>query len=100
MNQRIAEITSRRAALLEKIKVQRMAVVEISLHLQKPLTLVDNGIKAVRFIGNHPALFTSGIALLLALRRGNLPLMVQQGWRLFCLYPTAVYALRSARRHD
>ena len=100
MNQQIADITSRRLVLLEKIKVQRMELVEISQQFHKPLALVDGGIKAVRFIGNHPTLLRGGIALLLALLRGNLPLMVRQGWRLISLYPTVVFALRSVRHHN
>jgi hypothetical protein len=91
MNKHAIDIASRRMLLLEKIRIQRMQVIEVSLQLQKPLAVVDAGIKAVHFIRRHPALMTSGAALLLAFRRRSLILMAQEGWRLLCLYPATAY---------
>lgn len=91
MKQARHDMACRRHFLLEKIKAQRTEVVEISQQLQKPLALADAGIKAVHFMRRHPALIVSGVAMLLALRRGNLHLVVQQGWRLLSLYPATAY---------
>lgn len=102
MKQERHDVACRRHLLLEKINAQRIEVVEISLQLQKPLALADAGIKAVYFIRHHPALLASGVAALLALRRGNLRLVVQQGWRLLSLYPATAYLSQclSCRRRD
>ena len=90
MKKQFNDLACRRRLLLEKISNQRMEIVEISLQLQKPLALVDTGIKAVHFIRSHPTLVTGGVALLLALRRRNLRHIAQEGWRLLCLYPGKV----------
>jgi predicted transcriptional regulator with HTH domain len=45
----------------------------------------------VHFIRRHPALLAGGVAVLLALHRGDLRHVVQQGWRLLSLYPATVY---------
>jgi YqjK-like protein len=91
MNKQLVELACRRRLLLEKIRTQRMEVVEISMHWQKPLALADAGIKAVHFIRRHPALMTGCLALLMALRRGDFAGLKQQGWRLLCLYPATAY---------
>lgn len=87
MRKNLIDLASQRRLLLEKINTQRVEVVEISLQLHKPLALVDAGIKAVNFICSHPVLVTSGVALLLAFRRGNLTLLAHEGWHLLSLYP-------------
>ena len=89
MNKQLIDLAFRRRLLLEKINTQRMEVIEISSQFKKPLALLDTGIKAVHFIQSHTTLMTSGVALLLALRRGKLRHMAQEGWRLFCLYTTS-----------
>jgi len=58
MKNRLVALAYRRRILLEKIETQRMDVAEISLDLQKPLALADAGLKAVRFIRNHPGVFS------------------------------------------
>ena len=102
MNKHLDNIAGRRLVLLEKIKAQKMDVAEVSRHLQKPLALVDAGIKAVHFIRSHPTLVTSGVALLLALRRRDLVGLKQHGWRLLCLYPATSYLAQqfSCKKHD
>ncbi len=102
MKQQRHDMACRRHLLLEKINAQRIELVEISLQLQKPLALADAGIKAVQFIRRHPTLVSGGMAVLLALRRGSLRLLVQQGWRLLNLYPATTYRSRlsSCQRRD
>lgn len=91
MNNRLHDLACRRRLLLDKINTQRAEVIEISLQLQKPLALADAGIKVLHFIRRHPALLPASVALLLALRRDNLKLVAQAGWRLLCMYPATAY---------
>jgi hypothetical protein len=91
MKKHATDIASRRCLLLEKIRIQRMEVIAISQQLQKPLALVDAGIKAVHFIRSHPTLITGSAALLLALRRRDFAAMKQHGWSLLCLHPATSY---------
>ncbi len=88
MKKRLAELAYRRSRLLEKIEIQRMDVADISLDLQKPLALADAGLKAVRFIRNHPGLVSGGFAALLSLRGKGVAGLAQKGWRLMYLYPS------------
>jgi len=80
MKKRLADLAYRRCRLLEKIDAQRIEVAEISIHWQKPLALVDAGLKAAHFIHNHPTLMSGGVALLMALRPGRVWKWLQLGW--------------------
>lgn len=100
MNKHAIELARRRKLLLEKIRIQRMQVLEISLQLQKPLAVMDAAIKAVHFIRRHPTLVTGTVAMLLALRRGDFTGIKQHGWRLLCLHPATAHLIRSADRQD
>jgi YqjK-like protein len=88
MKKRFAALANRRRILLGKIETQRMEVADISLDLQKPLALADTGLKAVRFIHNHPGLISGGFAALLSLRGQGISGLAQKGWRLMYLYPS------------
>ena len=88
MKKRLATLAHHRLELFEKIEAQRMEVAEISRHLQKPLVVVDAGLKAVRFIRNHPGLISGGFAALLSLRGMGVAGFAQKGWRLLYLYPS------------
>lgn len=102
MNKQLDDIACQRRLLLEKIRAQKRDIVEFSLHLQKPLALVDAGIKAVHFIRSHPTLVSGGVAMLLALRRGDFAGLKQHGWRLLCLYPATARLTRhfSCQKRD
>ena len=90
MNKQLDELVNRRSILLEKIEVQRMDLTEISLEMQKPLTLADAGLKAVKFMRNHPGWVTGGFAALLSLRGNGIAGMARRGWRLMYLYPAVI----------
>ncbi|MEQ1837065.1 MAG: YqjK-like family protein [Candidatus Nitrotoga sp.] len=88
MKKRLAALMIQRHELLEKIVAQRMEMAEITQHWQKPLAFADAGLKAVRFIHDHPGLVSGGIAVLLSLRGIGIAGMAQKGWRLLYLYPS------------
>jgi hypothetical protein len=88
MKKHLADLACRRRELLKEIESQRMQVAEISQRWRQPLALLDIGLKAVRFMRNHPALVSGGVALLLAWRRKEIAGMAQGGGRWLCLYPS------------
>lgn len=88
MNKRLATLSYRRRILLEKIEAQRLDMAVISQDLQKPLALADMGLKAARFIRNHPGLVAGSLAVLLSLRGKSIAGLAQKGWRLMYLYPS------------
>ena len=90
MKQRLAELAVRRLRLLEEIEAQRMEVAEISVDFQKPLALADTGLKAVRFIRNHPALVSGSFAALLSIRGMGMAGLAKKGWRFMYLYPSVI----------
>jgi hypothetical protein len=87
MNKQLADIINRRRLLLAEIETQRMAVSRISQHWQKPLAVVDVGLKAVRLIRQHPALVAGGATALVAFRnKGSVGL----AWHLLRRNPPAI----------
>lgn len=91
MKKRIAALANRRRILLEKIETQRVDMDNISLDLQNPLALADMGLKAVRYIQNHPGLVAGGFVALLSLRGKRIAALAQKGWRLTYLYPAILF---------
>lgn len=87
MNIRLFEVKQRRNEILARIAAQREALAEVEISLQKPLTYVDQGLGAVRFLRAHLALTTALAALIGIRRRGvfGLGKLVWRGWRLFRL---------------
>jgi len=107
MRKQLAALANRRSILLENIEIQRMDLANISLDLQKPLTLADAGLKAVRFMRNHPGWVAGGFAALLSLRGKGIAGMARKGWRLMYRYPAAIAfglnylpAFRSSRAEE
>lgn len=90
MKQRLAELADHRLRLLEKIEAQRTEIAEISVDFQKPMALADTGLKAVRFMHNHPALVSGGFAVLLSIRGIGIAGLAKKGWRLMYLYPAVI----------
>ncbi len=90
MKKQLAALADRRGILLEEIEIQRMDLADIAVDLQKPLTLADAGVKAVRFLRNHPGWVAGGFAALLSLRGKGIAGMARKGWRLMYLYPAAI----------
>lgn len=87
MKKQFSALAQRRRKLLDRIEAQRLEVAGISQHWEKPLALVDAGLKAVRFIQKHHALLTGGVAALLVLRRKGLVGLTQEMKRFLHLSP-------------
>ncbi len=87
MKKQFNNLATRRHRLLEKIAAQRVEMVEMSRQWQAPLTLVDTGLSAARFIRSHPTFLSGAMAGLLALRRTSATGLALKGWRLLYLYP-------------
>jgi hypothetical protein len=91
MNEKLAHLALRRAALRETIADQRSAMTLITQDLQRPLAIANMGFRAVRFIREHPVLVTGSVTGLLTLRRSGLPGLIKHGWRMIVLYPSAIF---------
>lgn len=91
MKQQLADLACRRRRLLETIEIQRIEVVEISIRWQKPVALVDAGLRVWGLLRKHPALVAGGLAALLALRRKGILGLAQTGGRLLFLYPSVIF---------
>jgi hypothetical protein len=87
MKKRVATLTKRRQILLERIETQRMDVADISQNFQKPIAFADTGLKAVRYMQNHPGFIAGGLVALLSLRGKRIASVAQKVWRLTYLYP-------------
>lgn len=98
MKHRLEVIACRRSQLLKRIKSQRIDMHEISQQFQRPLAVVDAGIKVVHFMRRHPTLLASCFALLLALRRRDFAGLKQHGLHLLRIYPVSAYLNRSDNR--
>lgn len=71
MNERMLKVMQRRGVLLGRIAGQRQQISQVFSHWAMPLTLVDQGLLAFRFLRNQP-LLVGGIAALLLWRRHGL----------------------------
>ena len=87
MKNQLLEIAHRRRMLLGKIESQRMEVAEISRHFVKPVAIADLVLKAAHFIRNHPALSSSVMAALMALRRKSIAGLFQKGRHFLHILP-------------
>lgn len=83
MKHRLAEITNRRMALLERIDAQRTEIAEFAQYWKKPVEVAEFGFKAVRFVRSHPGWIAGGAVALMAWRRGGLIRFVKGCWRYY-----------------
>ena len=87
MNKRLLTLAHRRRGLIETIEAQRSEMAEIALQWEKPLTMVDRGLKGLRLMQRHPLLMGGGTAAFLAVRRTGIFGLAKKGIRLIYLYP-------------
>jgi hypothetical protein len=92
MKNQLIEVACRRRKLLREIEAQRIEVAEISRQWHKPITLVDVGLKAVRFICDHPALSSAAAAAFMAVSRKSIAGLFQK--REFLLHHVPFFGSR------
>jgi hypothetical protein len=90
MKKQLANLADRRLEILKRIEAQRMEMAGISGHLQKPMGIVDVGLKGVRFVYRHPVMMVGGLTALLIWRRKGVVGVVEKGWRWLYRYPSAI----------
>jgi hypothetical protein len=83
MNGKLIELAVRRATLVERAATQRAQLSQALAPWRGSLTVVDQGLAAVRYIGSHPALLVGVVAFLAAARPGLLPRWLRCGWRVW-----------------
>jgi hypothetical protein len=80
MNRQLHRLAERRRQLVRQAAGQRDVLAQQLAPWRARLTLADQGVTAVRYIGRHPA-WMMGIALLLAAWRPRLVgTWLQRGW--------------------
>lgn len=90
MKNRLLVIARNREVLLIKIENQRLALADITLRWKTPLAVIDGGMKAVRFMHNHPALVSGSMTAILAWRRTSIAGLALEAWKLLRRYPSAL----------
>ena len=68
----LTELARRKEQLIARAEQQRRVISVSCLQLQKPLTMVDRGIVAVRYLRAHPLLLAAGVLAAAAIGRRNL----------------------------
>ena len=89
----LARIAVRRAALIATSEIQRETLSRNVVAWRSPLTLVDRGLAALRFVAKHPAWIVGSALVPSALRPGTLGSWLRRGFLAF----QVVSRLRSAR---
>ena len=92
MNKRLESVASRRLEIQQKIEAQRMELAEISRDLQRPLGVVDTGLKGINFVRSHPALMAGLAGGFLAIRHTGFIGWIQKGRSLLYLSPVILSA--------
>jgi hypothetical protein len=87
MNNRLESVANRRLEILEKIAAQRMELAALSQDFQRPLGVVDTGLKGINFVRKHPTLMAGLAGGFLALRRTGVIGWIQKGLSLLYLSP-------------
>ncbi len=80
MNDKLIRLAERREHLVAQAAAQRTALAQSIEPWRIPLTLVDQGLSALRFIRSHPAWIVGGAALLAVLRPGRAGKWLRRGW--------------------
>ena len=83
LKHRLADITDRRIALLNKISDQRTEIAAISQQWKHPLAIAELGIKAAHFVRAHPGWIIGGVTALVVWRRNGLVHLAKGYWRYF-----------------
>ena len=80
MNGKLTELANRRAALVARAATQREVLAQAYAPWRGPLAIVDQGLVAVRYVRNHPALLGGVVAVVAALRPRRVARLLHRGW--------------------
>ena len=93
MNKGLKRVAERRALLLAKVAGQRETLGRNVEVWARPLSMVDRGLAAIRFVASHPAWILGSAFAPTALQPGRMGSWLRRGAAIFQL----VGRLRSAR---
>lgn len=79
-NPKLIAIQARRQILVEAAAAQRIALARDIAPWHAPLSLVDQGLRVVLVIRQHPQWLIGAIALYAVVRPQNLGVWLQRGW--------------------
>lgn len=80
MKSNLDQIAQRRSHLQALAALQRVQLGQSIERLHTPLSLVDRGVDAIRFVRRNPLLLTGAGALFVALRQYGAGKWVRRGW--------------------
>lgn len=80
MNEKLVRLVERRERLVAQSAAQRMALAQNIEPWRAPLARVDQGLAVLRYVKSHPAWIIGSVALLAALRPGNVGKWLGRGW--------------------
>lgn len=80
MNNKIAQLAERRAALVHKAAMQRKELTQAFAPLREPLTIADKGLHALRYLAQHPVLMAGTVALAVVVRPKRWLFVLESGW--------------------
>jgi len=83
MNAKMIELAERRAALAAKAAAQREELSQALAHWRAPISVVDQGWAALRYLGKNPMLLGGAVAFLVALRPWRMVKWLPPGWLLW-----------------
>lgn len=93
MNKGLIRVAERRAVLLAKVAGQRETLSRNVEVWSRPLSMVDRGLAAIRFVASHPAWILGSALAPAALQPGRMGSWLRRGAAVFQL----VSRLRSSR---
>jgi hypothetical protein len=76
----LIELARRKERLIARTAAQRMVIADAYQRWQKPASVLDRGVAAVRFLKAHPLLLAIGVAAAAAMGRRNLLYWIGRGW--------------------
>ena len=80
MNAKLTELAQRRATLVARAAAQRAVLSQAYAPWRGPLAIVDQGLVAVRYVRNHPALLVGVAVLVMVLRPRRVAQWLERGW--------------------
>ncbi len=93
MNKRLLRVAERRALILAKVSSQRDTLAYHIETWRRPLSFVDKGLAALRYVGNHPAWIVGSALVPAAVKPGRLGSWLRTGFLAFQM----ISRMRAAR---